>query len=61
MSGNNNKIKELDKSIVLFTENDHEAGMLRIAIPFNTLPTLTKEQREQFILAHLADLIRAEL
>ena len=53
--------KEIDENIVMFVEGSHEDGMLRIMIPLRVLPALTKEQRKEMIMAHLADLFQKEL
>lgn len=52
--------KAFGEKTVMYIENDQEAGMLRIAIPINALPSFTREQKIKMLTNCLADLIRKE-
>ena len=58
--GNYEMAKELNENIVLFSEHDYEAGVLKITISLHALHMLAKEQRKEIIMAYLADLIQKE-
>ena len=53
--------KEVAENMVIFIENDTEAGVFRIVIPKNPPPSLTKEQRAEIVKVSLADFAQKEL